>query len=151
MSAIDIPMDRLMTPSASFFQLPPAVQLHLVLALAALVLGPLALRARKGSRLHRASGYAWVALMLGAALTSVFIRDRGLPNLGGYTPIHLLTLLTFAGVGSAIVAIAQGRVSAHRHGMQATYWGGCVAAGAFALLPGRFLGHLVWHQSFGWV
>lgn len=130
----------------SLSHLSPAIVIHLFMALAALVLGPLALRARKGSRLHRGAGYAWVTLMLGAAVSSVFIRDFDLPNLWGYTPIHILTLVTFAGVGGGLYFIARRRIDTHRKVMWSTYLGGCVGAGVFALLPNRFLGEVVWHQ-----
>jgi uncharacterized membrane protein len=138
-------------PPATLDHLSPAVLIHLFLAIGALVLGPLALRARKGSRLHRATGYAWVTLMLGAALSSVFIRDFRLPNLAGYTPIHILTLVTFVGVISAVVAIARRNVQAHRQAMLRAYVGGCIGAGAFALMPGRYLGSLLWHHTLGLV
>ncbi len=133
----------------SLSQLSPAIVIHLFMALAALLLGPFALRARKGSRWHRGAGYAWVTLMLGAALSSVFIRDFALPNIWGYTPIHILTLVTFAGVGGGLYFVARRRIAAHRKAMWSTYLGGCVAAGAFALMPNRFLGQLVWHQWLG--
>jgi uncharacterized membrane protein len=140
-----------MTHAFALGSLSPVIIVHLTLASAALVLGPLALTARKGSRLHRAAGYAWVTLMIGAALSSVFIRDFQLPNLAGYTPIHLLTVLTFAGVGSALLAIARRRIAAHRRAMWSAYLGGCIGAGLFALLPGRYLGDLLWHHALGWV
>ena len=136
---------------ATLDHLSPAVLIHLFLALGALVLGPLALRARKGSRLHRGAGYAWVTLMLGAALSSVFIRDFRLPNVAGYTPIHILTVVTIAGVSTALVAIARRNVQAHRKAMLRAYVGGCIVAGAFALMPGRYLGSLLWHHTLGLV
>ncbi len=126
--------------------LSPAIVIHLFLALPALLLGPVALRARKGSRLHRAAGYGWATLMLGAALSSVFIRDFDLPNVWGYTPIHVLTVLTFAGIAGGIYYIARRRIAEHRQVMWSTYLGGCVGAGLFALLPDRFLGQAVWHH-----
>jgi uncharacterized membrane protein len=124
----------------------PAVTIHVALALGALALGPLALAARKGSRLHRATGYAWVTLMLGAALSSIFIRDFKLPNIAGYTPIHIVTLLTFAGIGVALYFVFKRNIRAHRRAMWITYINGCVGAGVLALLPRRTLGQLVWHQ-----
>jgi uncharacterized membrane protein len=127
----------------------PAVAVHLGVALAALVLGPVALGARKGSRLHRAAGYTWVALMLLAAGSSVFIRDFRLPNIAGYTPIHGLTVLTFAGIALALWAVKHGRIALHKAVMRSTYLGGCIVAGTFALLPGRFLGDLLWNQALG--
>ena len=126
----------------------PAILVHLVFALGALGLGPLALAARKGTRLHRGAGYAWVTLMVGTALSSVFIRDFRLPNIGGYTPIHLFTVFTFTGLGAALLAIARRRIDVHRRAMWGTYLGGCVGAGAFAMLPDRFLGRWLW-QALG--
>ena len=140
-----------MPHSASLASLSPVVVVHLVLAVAALVLGPIALNLRKGSRGHRAVGYAWVTLMIGAALSSVFIRDFRLPNLFGYTPIHILTVVTLVGVGAALFAIARRDIVSHRKGMLRTYLGGCIGAGAFALMPGRYLGDLVWHHTLGLV
>jgi uncharacterized membrane protein len=140
-----------MSALAQLQSLSPAVQGHLACALAALVLGPLVLWSRKGSPLHRRAGYLWVALMLGAATTSVFIRDYRLPNIAGFTPIHLFTVITFTGIGGAMVAVLRGRITAHRRAMQQVYIGGCLVAGAFTLLPGRFLGGLLWRDLLGWV
>ena len=125
---------------------PPAVIVHLVVATGALVLGPVALWLRKGSRSHRAAGYAWITLMAAAALSSVFIRDFRLPNLLGYTAIHTLTVATFVGIGLGIWHISRRNVARHRRVMQLTY-GAAVLAGAFAFLPERYLGGLVRHHT----
>lgn len=139
-----------MFKSPDLAALSPAIILHLFFALGALVLGPIALWLRKGSRGHRGLGYAWVTLMAGAALSSLFIRDFRMPNVLGYTPIHLLTLLTFTGITMGIVHIANRRVTEHRRWMQRTYLG-VLVAGAFTLLPQRYLGSLLWHHVLGWV
>ncbi len=131
--------------------LSPIIVVHLVFALGALVLGPFALFAGKGSRLHRAAGYFWVTLMFGAAASSLFIRDFRLPNIAGYTPIHIVSLLTFAGIAGGIWYVSRRNIVAHRRTMLRTYIGGCVVAGLFALMPGRFLGQLLWHQALGLV
>lgn len=131
--------------------LTPAITIHIAMAGTALLLGPLALTLRKGSRGHRAAGYAWVTAMLGAALSALFIRDHGMANIAGYTPIHLLVLATFAGLARAIYAIVHRQIAVHRKAMWGTYLGACVTAGAFALLPGRLLGQLLWSQWLGWV
>ena len=129
--------------------LSPVIAVHIVFALGALVLGPFALFARKGSRLHRAAGYMWVTLMVGAAASSAFIRDFRLPNIAGYTPIHLLTVLTFAGIAGGVWYIVRRNVGAHRRIMTRLYFGACVGAGLFALLPQRLLGGLLWHELLG--
>ena len=38
----------------------------------------------------------------------------------------------------------RGNVDGHRKAMKGMYIGGCVVAGLFTLLPGRFLGSLLW-------
>jgi uncharacterized membrane protein len=139
---------RIMFKSPDLSKLPPAAIVHLFFAVAALVLGPIALWLRKGSRLHRGTGYAWITVMAGAALSSVFIRDFKLPNVWGYTPIHILTVATFVGIGLGVWHISQHRVMRHRQTMQLTYVA-VLAAGAFALLPERYLGSLVWHHATG--
>ena len=134
-------------------QLTPLIAIHLTAALGALATGPVALWARKGRqqrpKLHRAFGYAWVTLMLITAVSALFIRDFQLPNLGGYTPIHLLIPLTLVSLVGAFVFLAQGNIAAHRKTMQTLYVVACLVAGGFTLLPGRYLGQLVWGQWLG--
>lgn len=134
-------------------QLTPLIAVHLTAALGALALGPAALWARLGRaqrpRLHRVLGYAWVALMLVTALSAIFIRDRSLPNLAGYTPIHLLVPVVLLSLVGAFRALWQRDIARHRSIMQMLYLGACVLAGAFTLLPGRYLGHKLWVEWLG--
>ena len=136
-------------------QLTHTIAVHMSLALTATVLGPWALWARMGRitrpRLHRAFGYAWVTCMLGTALTGLFIRDFRLPNLWGYTPIHLLIPLTLFILYRAFRFLAQGNTPGHRKTMQQLYFWACIVTGIFTLLPGRFLGQRVWGQWLGWL
>jgi uncharacterized membrane protein len=128
--------------------LTPTIAVHLSLALSAVAIGPLVLWARLGAitrpQLHRALGYAWVTCMLGAALTGVFIHDIRLPNLWGYTPIHLLIPLTLFSLFRAFRYLAAGNITGHRKTMQGLYVGACLVTGAFTLLPGRYLGQWLW-------
>lgn len=133
--------------------LTPVIAIHLTAALAALAIGPIALWARQGrvarTRLHRAAGYAWVTLMLATALSALFIRDFQLPNWAGYTWIHLFVPLTLAGLLGAFRALYIRDIVRHRRIMQGLYFGACIGAGVFTLLPGRYLGQLVWGQWLG--
>ena len=133
--------------------LTPAIAFHMTASLGALLIGPVALWARKGAQqrpqLHRLAGYAWVMLMAASAISALFIRDYRLPNLWGYSPIHLLVPLTLTGLTMAFVFLARRNVAGHRKAMQNLYWQACVGAGVFTLLPGRFLGQLVWGQWLG--
>lgn len=129
-------------------QMTPVIAVHMTAALGAVVTGPVALWARRGAqqrpRLHRAFGYAWVTLMLVAALSALFIRDYNLPNIAGYTPIHLLVPLTLSSLVGAFRALARGDIAMHRKIMTNLYISACLVAGAFTLLPGRYLGGLFW-------
>lgn len=131
-------------------QLTPLIAIHMAAALAAIATGPVALWARQGRRqhprLHRAFGYAWVTLMVTVALTAMFIRDYTLPNIAGYTPIHVLVPITFASLFGAFWMLARGNVAGHRSIMRKLYFSACIVAGAFTLLPQRYLGQLVWGQ-----
>ncbi len=134
-------------------QLTPIIAVHMTAAALAVATGPVALWARKGRqqrpRLHRAFGYAWVTLMLVAAVSSIFIRDFSLPNLSGYTPIHLLVPLTLVMLVVAFRFLFLGNINGHRKTMQRLYLGACVVAGGFTLLPSRYLGQLIWGQWLG--
>ena len=129
-------------------ELTPVIAIHLAAALGALAIGPVALWARRSRnqhpRLHRAFGYAWVTLMLATAISAVFIRDFELPNVAGYTPIHLLVPLTLAGLFGAFWKLARRDIAGHRFLMQQLYFWACIVAGGFTLLPNRYLGQLVW-------
>jgi uncharacterized membrane protein len=134
-------------------QLTLLIAVHLTAALGALATGPIALWARKGRtqrpKLHRAFGYAWVTLMIVTAVSALFIRDFNLPNIAGYTPIHLLIPFTLFSLVGAFVCLARGDIAAHRKNMQGLYVGACLVAGGFTLLPSRYLGQLVWGQWLG--
>ena len=127
----------------------PAIFFHLVAAFAALLLGGLLLWRRKGTTSHRALGWNWVLLMGSTALAIAFIRDDQLPKLAGFTPIHAFTLLVAVKLPHGIWQVRQGNIAGRRKSMRGLYIGACVLAGVFRLLPGRFLGNLLWRQTLG--
>jgi uncharacterized membrane protein len=126
----------------------PVIAVHMTAALLAVATGPVALWARRGReqrpRLHRAFGYAWVTLMLVTAVSALFIRDFEKPNLAGYTVIHLLVPVTLSLLFLAFWMLARRNIAGHRKVMQKLYIGACVVAGAFTLVPQRYLGQVVW-------
>lgn len=129
-------------------QLTPLIAIHMSAAIAATAIGPVALWARRGRlqrpRLHRAFGYAWVTLMVATAVSALFIRSSNLPNIAGYTPIHLLVPVTLFGLLGAFVALARGQIARHKKIMTGIYIGACLVAGVFTLTPDRYLGQLLW-------
>ena len=136
-------------------QLTPLIAVHMSAAIGAIALGPVALWARQGAsqhpKLHRASGYAWVTLMLVTAFSALAIRDWSKPNIAGYTWIHILVPVVLIGLFGAFWMLAQGNVRGHRKVMQRLYFGACIVAGGFTLLPDRYLGQLVLGQWLGLV
>jgi uncharacterized membrane protein len=106
---------------------------------------------RKGTINHKRLGWFWVGLMSVVAVSSAFIRDYGMPNVAGYTPIHALTLFALVSLPRGIHHIRHGNVAAHRGVMKGLFIGGCIVAGLFTLVPGRFLGDLLWKQALGLV
>lgn len=136
-------------------QYTPLIAVHMTAALGAVILGPFALWARMGSTqrpwLHRAVGYAYATLMLLAALSACLIRDFDLPNLNGFTAIHVLIPVTLISLWVAFRALGRKDVVTHRVTMQSLYICACLIAGGFTLLPSRYLGNLVWHEWLGWL
>ena len=87
--------------------------------------------------------------MLATAISAVFIRDFSLPNIAGYTPIHIFVPAVFASLFMAFRALLRGDLARHRSWMVRLYVSACLGAGIFTLLPNRYLGHLVWGQWLG--
>jgi uncharacterized membrane protein len=128
----------------------PLIAIHLMCALAALAIGAWQLvRSANGDGGHRLIGWSWVLCMGAAVISSAFIRDYRMPNIAGFTPIHLFTLYVAWHLPRGVYFAKTGQIAAHRATMRGLYFGGCVVAGLFTLLPGRFLGNLVWKQAFG--
>jgi uncharacterized membrane protein len=134
-------------------QMSPVIAVHMTAALLAVVTGPIALWARRGReqrpRLHRAFGHAWVTLMLVTAASALFIRDPSLLNIAGYTPIHLLVPVVFGMLFVSFRHLARGNIAGHRRTMQILYFSACIVAGAFTLLPNRYLGQQLWGFAAG--
>jgi uncharacterized membrane protein len=125
--------------------LTPLIAVHMSAALSAVALGPFALwarlRTKQHPKLHRAFGYAWVTMMLVTATTAIFIQS-GLPSswvYAGYSPIHLLILVTYFSLFGAFWFLAKGNIAAHRSTMLNLYVWACVVTGGFTFMPGRFM------------
>ena len=82
------------------------------------------------------------------ALASAFMRDYQIPNLAGITPIHGFTALVAVNLPRGIWQVKHGNIAAHRKTMKSLFIGACLLAGLFTLLPGRFLGRLLF-QALG--
>ncbi|HLT76874.1 MAG TPA: DUF2306 domain-containing protein [Ferrovibrio sp.] len=118
----------------------PAILVHLASTIVALLLGIVMLLRGKGTVSHKRLGWAWVILMAVAAGSSFFITGL---NPGGFSPIHILSVVTLVALPWAIYAIRRRNLQSHRWTMISIFTGGLVVAGIFTLLPGRLLGGMI--------
>jgi len=116
------------------------IAIHLAAVLPAVAVGVAQLMLPKGTRSHKALGWAWVAAMAIAAASSFWIF--GINSGGRFSVIHLLSVFVLLNLVAAIWSIRRGHVSAHRKFMVGTLLG-LLGAGAGALAPGRFLHQLL--------
>ena len=107
--------------------------------LLALGLGTANLALAKGTPRHKIFGWAWIAAMLFVTLSSFAVREL---NDGALNWLHGLTIWTLFCMFVAIASIRRGRVRTHAAFMTGTMIG-VIVAGGFALMPGRFVGHLL--------
>ncbi len=120
---------------------PVVVQVHAFAAMVAFALGVVQLAGPKGTLPHRAMGYAWVGLMLVVAASSFAIQ--GIRQWGGFSAIHLLSIMVVVLVPMAVLAARRHHVGTHRWAMLSLFGGALVIAGAFTLLPGRIMHRVV--------
>ncbi|MCH8552814.1 MAG: DUF2306 domain-containing protein [Natronospirillum sp.] len=117
---------------------------HSGVALIASMLTAWMLIAPKGTQVHRWMGRIWSAMLIFIAVSSFWLRDgfgaaMGLPL--GLGPIHILSAITIFSVTQGILAIRKGNLKTHIANMVTVCWA-LLIAGAFTLLPGRFIQQL---------
>jgi uncharacterized membrane protein len=118
---------------------PLLVQLHILAALAALILGVWQLVRPKGGGAHRWRGRVWVGLMAALALSSFGITGAD----QRYSWIHGISGAVLIMVPLALLHARQGRIASHKRMMLGLFWGALIVTGAFTFTPGRLL-----HQVF---
>jgi uncharacterized membrane protein len=133
---------RIKSPEDRKKELPvtPIIAFHMTAALGALLLGIVVLARPKGTPIHKAMGRVWVALMSATAISSFWILE--IRDGAGFSPIHILSVVTLVSLAAAIWSIRRGNVRAHKINMLSAFAGTAIA-GAFTLLPGRVLGNFV--------
>lgn len=119
----------------------PIIQLHVVAAVLAIMLGPIALARRSRDRWHRRAGYAWVLSMTALAASGLLIHS--IRVVGPFSPIHLLSLLTLWQLWLGVREVRAGKIAAHRYRMQAIYMLALILTGAFTLSPGRLMSRIL--------
>ena len=120
-----------------FLGAPALIQLHAVLAVAAIILGGVQFAMPKGTPAHRLLGRIWVACMAIVALSSFFIHE--IRMFGLFSVIHLLSVLTLVTLWQAIRLVRRGDIARHKKAMIRLYALALIITGAFTLLPGRLM------------
>lgn len=110
------------------------VQVHLVGAVTAFLIGAILLRGVKGTGLHRTLGYTWVVAMAVTAISTFFMTGL---NGNSYSFIHGLSAWTVIALPMAVAAARRRDFKSHRKNMTGMFVGGLVIAGLFSFLPGR--------------
>ncbi|APE44213.1 hypothetical protein BOO69_12995 [Sulfitobacter alexandrii] len=119
------------------FAAPFVVQLHALMALAAVALTLFILALRKGRRLHRTLGWLWVLMMAAVALSSFWINEARW--IGPFGPIHALSVVTLIALFGGVRAARGHDRRRHARIMLSLVLGALVIAGGFTLLPGRIM------------
>lgn len=120
-----------------FTNAPLIIQIHMMLAIGAVILTIAIFTLPKGRKNHRFMGRLWVAMMAIVALSSFGITELRL--IGPFSPIHLLSLYVLWSLVYAVRAARAGRISAHKKAMQTMAFTALFVAGAFTFLPGRIM------------
>jgi uncharacterized membrane protein len=119
-----------------FASLSPAIKVHLVAALAALVLGGVLMTQRKGRTFHRVAGWVWVSLVAVTAGATLFITSL---NHGHWSLLHLFTGWVLLMLPLAVIWAKRHNVARHRRTMMGLFYGGFAINLFIALIPGRTL------------
>jgi uncharacterized membrane protein len=121
---------------AMFDALSPAIKIHLVTALIALVLGGVLMTVRKGRTFHRVAGWVWVSLVMVTAGATLFITSL---NHGRWSILHLFTGWVLLVLPLAVIWAKRREVSRHRKTMMGLFYGGFAMNLFIAMIPGRTL------------
>ena len=134
-----------------FLTAPLPVQVHIVAALLALILGPFALYRRRRDRTHKAIGYVWVTAMSVLAVGSFLIPSHFTPV--GIGPLHGFAVLTLWSLWAGVRAAIARDINRHQAILRSLYSNGLILAGAFTFLPGRTLNRMLFGEpsQLGWL
>ena len=122
---------------------PFLTQLHIFFATSGIFIGAAQFLLKKGTKLHKASGWSWVVIMAFVGISALFLPER---KQGVFPLTILLTVWIAIGLPLAIRAIKKGNIMLHRAYMMGLYIGGLFIALAFTITPGRLLYKVLFNQ-----
>lgn len=118
-------------------RLPAFVWAHILTILVALVLTPLMLLRRRGDLPHRVLGWLWASALF---LTAVISFEVRIINPGGFSWIHLLSVLTIVQVPLIVFQARRHDWKRHRSAVRGMVTGALLLAGFFTFPFGRLMG-----------
>ncbi len=128
-----------------FLDAPAHIQLHAAAATLSLILGPIAIYAKRRGALHKTIGYIWVVAMFTVAVSAFFIHSFAL--IGPFSPLHGFAILTLWSLWSGINHARRGNIAAHKATFASLYWFGLLIAGLANFLPGRTSNRAVFESN----
>jgi uncharacterized membrane protein len=131
-----MPPVRFRLDATPLLEAPGMVKVHVAAAVTAFALGCILMTGIKGTTLHRALGYGWVAAMATTAISSFMLFG---PVGSYFSLIHALSAWTLIVLPMGIAAARRGNIAAHRKTMTGVFTGGMLIAGLFTFLPGRLM------------
>jgi uncharacterized membrane protein len=118
-------------------RVPPVVWAHILTILVALGLTPFMLLRKRGDLPHRALGWVWAGALFLTAAISFEVR---VINPGGFSLIHLLSLLTVIQVPLIVYYARRHQWKRHRSAVRGMVTGALLVAGFFTFPFGRMMG-----------
>lgn len=125
-----------------FLEASLTLQLHMIAAVPAILVGPFVLFRRKVDRRHKVLGYIWLMSMVALAVMGLFIPSE-MAILGYFGPLHAFSILTLYSVVMGIRYARMGNIAAHRATLRGLWFGGIGGAGLMQFLPGRTVHQMV--------
>ena len=122
---------------AQWEMLPWQLWVHLATLSVALLITPVMLLRKRGDMNHRMLGWIWAICMFTTALISLDIR---MINKGGFSFIHILSVLTIVGVPVLVMSARRRDLRRHRGQARGFVIGSLLVAGFFTFPFNRLLG-----------
>ena len=120
-----------------------AIQVHLAVAVLALILGCLMWARKKGTASHKMIGRGFVGLMVLAAISAIFINTLNPNGPFGFSIIHIFVPLTLIGSWQVVSSARAKKFKAHQKHVQSLFFFALLIPGFFAFMPGRTMWHLI--------
>jgi len=138
---------------APILEAPFIIQLHILAALPALIVGPFSIWGRTSRKLHKRLGYTWVSALAVLAISGLFIPSNGLAVIGHFGPIHLFSVFALWGITRGVWLARAGQIKQHQASMRSTWFGSMGIAGLLNFIPGRRMNEVVFGgpSDLGWV